>query len=137
MVCREVLPCYKGACAECTMTAVLAWAVVEANCAAPVDKGSQGSCSTWFQLNEKFSGGWEDGYSCHLRAGRGRRGSTLGVGSAWGLSDVLYAYLYLFCLQICSLERFRSLQDKLVLLDEAVAGHDGNVITAVSPDGHI
>uniref|UniRef100_A0A8C0FIF6 Spermatogenesis-defective protein 39 homolog n=1 Tax=Bubo bubo TaxID=30461 RepID=A0A8C0FIF6_BUBBB len=39
--------------------------------------------------------------------------STLGVGS------------------VCSLERFRSLQDKLVLLDEAVAGHDGNVITAV------
>ncbi|NXL52442.1 SPE39 protein, partial [Podilymbus podiceps] len=33
--------------------------------------------------------------------------------------------------KICSLERFRSLQDKLVLLDEAVAGHDGNVITAV------
>uniref|UniRef100_A0A8C5TFR2 Spermatogenesis-defective protein 39 homolog n=1 Tax=Malurus cyaneus samueli TaxID=2593467 RepID=A0A8C5TFR2_9PASS len=32
---------------------------------------------------------------------------------------------------VCSLERFRSLQDKLVLLDEAVAGHDGNVITAV------
>uniref|UniRef100_A0A8C5TGV0 Spermatogenesis-defective protein 39 homolog n=1 Tax=Malurus cyaneus samueli TaxID=2593467 RepID=A0A8C5TGV0_9PASS len=34
-------------------------------------------------------------------------------------------------LLVCSLERFRSLQDKLVLLDEAVAGHDGNVITAV------
>ncbi|NXT23525.1 SPE39 protein, partial [Syrrhaptes paradoxus] len=33
--------------------------------------------------------------------------------------------------KVCSLERFRSLQDKLVLLDEAVAGHDGNVITAV------
>ncbi|XP_062351205.1 spermatogenesis-defective protein 39 homolog isoform X2 [Cinclus cinclus] len=33
--------------------------------------------------------------------------------------------------KICSLERFRSLQDKLLLLDEAVAGHDGNVITAV------
>lgn len=30
-----------------------------------------------------------------------------------------------------SLERFRSLQDKLSLLDEAVAAHDGNVITAV------
>lgn len=40
-----------------------------------------------------------------------------------------------FYLQVCSLERFRSLQDKLVLLDEAVAGHDGNVITAVSPAG--
>ncbi|XP_010151693.1 PREDICTED: spermatogenesis-defective protein 39 homolog, partial [Eurypyga helias] len=33
--------------------------------------------------------------------------------------------------KVCSLERFRSLQDKLVLLDEAVAAHDGNVITAV------
>ncbi|NWS69118.1 SPE39 protein, partial [Crotophaga sulcirostris] len=33
--------------------------------------------------------------------------------------------------KVCSLERFRSLQDKLVLLDEAVAGHDGNVITAI------
>uniref|UniRef100_A0A8B9HLZ3 Spermatogenesis-defective protein 39 homolog n=2 Tax=Astyanax mexicanus TaxID=7994 RepID=A0A8B9HLZ3_ASTMX len=30
-----------------------------------------------------------------------------------------------------SLERFRSLQDKLLLLDEAVSLHDGNVITAV------
>lgn len=38
---------------------------------------------------------------------------------------------------MCSLERFRSLQDKLVLLDEAVAGHDGNVITAVSPTGAV
>ncbi|NXC13316.1 SPE39 protein, partial [Corythaeola cristata] len=33
--------------------------------------------------------------------------------------------------KVCSLERFRSLRDKLMLLDEAVAGHDGNVITAV------
>lgn len=39
--------------------------------------------------------------------------------------------------KVCSLERFRSLQDKLVLLDEAVAGHDGNVITAVSPAGAV
>lgn len=31
------------------------------------------------------------------------------------------------------MERFHSLQDKLLLLDEAVALHDGNVITAVSP----
>lgn len=61
----------------------------------------------------------------------------MGAGSAWGLSDVPYAYLHLFYLQVCSLERFRSLQDKLVLLDEAVAGHDGNVITAVSPAGAI
>lgn len=30
-----------------------------------------------------------------------------------------------------SLEKFRSLQDKLLLLEEAVAAHDGNVITAV------
>lgn len=34
--------------------------------------------------------------------------------------------------QVCSLERFHSLQEKLLLLEEAVAGHDGNVITAVS-----
>ncbi|XP_074812106.1 spermatogenesis-defective protein 39 homolog isoform X2 [Natator depressus] len=33
--------------------------------------------------------------------------------------------------EICSLERFRSLREKLVLLDEAVAVHDGNVITAI------
>ncbi|XP_063804300.1 spermatogenesis-defective protein 39 homolog isoform X2 [Pseudophryne corroboree] len=33
--------------------------------------------------------------------------------------------------KICSLERFRSLKDKLQLLDEAVGLHDGNVITAV------
>ncbi|XP_048711275.2 spermatogenesis-defective protein 39 homolog [Caretta caretta] len=33
--------------------------------------------------------------------------------------------------KICSLERFRSLQEKLMLLDEAVAVHDGNVITAI------
>ncbi|XP_067097491.1 spermatogenesis-defective protein 39 homolog isoform X2 [Osmerus mordax] len=30
-----------------------------------------------------------------------------------------------------SLEKFRSLQDKLLLLDEAVNAHDGNVITAI------
>ncbi|XP_032261578.1 spermatogenesis-defective protein 39 homolog isoform X5 [Phoca vitulina] len=33
--------------------------------------------------------------------------------------------------KVCSLERFRSLQDKLRLLEEAVSVHDGNVITAV------
>ncbi|KAM6463465.1 spermatogenesis-defective protein 39 homolog isoform 3-T5 [Liasis olivaceus] len=33
--------------------------------------------------------------------------------------------------KVCSLERFHSLQDKLLLLDEAVALHDGNVITAI------
>uniref|UniRef100_A0A4W5P4Q7 Spermatogenesis-defective protein 39 homolog n=1 Tax=Hucho hucho TaxID=62062 RepID=A0A4W5P4Q7_9TELE len=32
---------------------------------------------------------------------------------------------------VYSLEKFRSLQDKLLLLDEAVNAHDGNVITAV------
>lgn len=31
-----------------------------------------------------------------------------------------------------SLEKFRSLQDKLLLLDFAVSAHDGNVITAVT-----
>ncbi|NWI67413.1 SPE39 protein, partial [Todus mexicanus] len=39
--------------------------------------------------------------------------------------------------KVCSLERFRSLQDKLVLLDEAVTGHDGNVITAVTYFTHL
>ncbi|XP_054386873.1 spermatogenesis-defective protein 39 homolog isoform X2 [Pongo abelii] len=34
--------------------------------------------------------------------------------------------------KVCSLERFRSLQDKLQLLEEAVSMHDGNVITALS-----
>ncbi|KAM6906671.1 spermatogenesis-defective protein 39 homolog isoform 2-T3 [Lycodopsis pacificus] len=33
--------------------------------------------------------------------------------------------------KVVSLERFRSLQDKLLLLDYAVTAHDGNVITAV------
>ncbi|XP_043776272.1 spermatogenesis-defective protein 39 homolog isoform X1 [Cervus elaphus] len=33
--------------------------------------------------------------------------------------------------KVCSLERFRSLQDKIQLLEEAVSMHDGNVITAV------
>ncbi|KAF7231036.1 spermatogenesis-defective protein 39 homolog [Nothobranchius furzeri] len=33
--------------------------------------------------------------------------------------------------KVVSLEKFRSLQDKLLLLDFAVAAHDGNVITAV------
>lgn len=40
--------------------------------------------------------------------------------------------LCVLTLQVCSLERFRSLQDKLQLLEEAVSMHDGNVITAVS-----
>lgn len=39
----------------------------------------------------------------------------------------------LFCLlQAVSLEKFRSLQEKLLLLDFAVSAHDGNVITAVT-----
>uniref|UniRef100_UPI003AABA950 spermatogenesis-defective protein 39 homolog isoform X9 n=1 Tax=Centroberyx gerrardi TaxID=166262 RepID=UPI003AABA950 len=33
--------------------------------------------------------------------------------------------------KVFSLEKFRSLQDKLLLLDQAVSVHDGNVITAV------
>ncbi|KAL6095421.1 vipas39 [Pungitius sinensis] len=33
--------------------------------------------------------------------------------------------------KVVSLEKFRSLQDKLLLLDFAVSGHDGNVITAI------
>lgn len=49
---------------------------------------------------------------------------------------------YTFCIslkllfQAFSLEKFRSLQDKLLLLDEAVAVYDGNVITAVSRTSH-
>uniref|UniRef100_A0A8C0JI17 Spermatogenesis-defective protein 39 homolog n=1 Tax=Canis lupus dingo TaxID=286419 RepID=A0A8C0JI17_CANLU len=39
--------------------------------------------------------------------------------------------LYFTQFKVCSLERFRSLQDKLQLLEEAVSMHDGNVITAV------
>lgn len=34
--------------------------------------------------------------------------------------------------QVVSLEKFRSLQDKLLLLDLAVSAHDGNAITAVN-----
>lgn len=34
--------------------------------------------------------------------------------------------------QAVSLETFRSLQDKLCLLDVAVSAHDGNIITAVT-----
>ncbi|CAB1343071.1 unnamed protein product [Coregonus sp. 'balchen'] len=33
--------------------------------------------------------------------------------------------------KVYSLEKFRSLQDKLLLLDEAVNAHDGNIITAI------
>lgn len=44
---------------------------------------------------------------------------------------VSHAMIVCLC-QVCSLERFRSLQDKLHLLEEAVSTHDGNVITAVS-----
>lgn len=36
-MCGEVLPCYKGVGAECAMSAVLAWTVISANLAAPVD----------------------------------------------------------------------------------------------------
>ncbi|CAL8315570.1 unnamed protein product [Merluccius merluccius] len=33
--------------------------------------------------------------------------------------------------KVVSLERFQSLQDKMLLLDKAVDGHDGNIITAI------
>lgn len=46
----------------------------------------------------------------------------------WSLSDTVRR---LRRGKVCSLERFRSLQDKLQLLEEAVGMHDGNVITAV------
>nr|XP_034344175.1 spermatogenesis-defective protein 39 homolog isoform X2 [Arvicanthis niloticus] len=46
----------------------------------------------------------------------------------WSLSDTVRR---LRRGKVCSLERFRSLQDKLQLLEEAVSMHDGNVITAV------
>lgn len=46
----------------------------------------------------------------------------------WSLSDTVQR---LRRGKVCSLERFRSLQDKLQLLEEAVSMHDGNVITAV------
>uniref|UniRef100_A0A8C2IWS1 Spermatogenesis-defective protein 39 homolog n=1 Tax=Cyprinus carpio TaxID=7962 RepID=A0A8C2IWS1_CYPCA len=48
-------------------------------------------------------------------------------GSGYSLSSLSIVIL----LQPFSLEKFRSLQDKLLLLDEAVAVYDGNVITAV------
>lgn len=44
----------------------------------------------------------------------------------------LNVWLILLSQQAYSLEKFRSLQDKLLLLEEAVALYDGNVITAVS-----
>ena len=44
--------------------------------------------------------------------------------------SVNYA-LVVFVVQVVSLERFQSLQDKMHLLDKAVEGHDGNIITAV------
>nr|XP_020758313.1 spermatogenesis-defective protein 39 homolog [Odocoileus virginianus texanus] len=46
----------------------------------------------------------------------------------WGPSDTVRR---LRKGKVCSLERFRSLQDKIQLLEEAVSMHDGNVITAV------
>uniref|UniRef100_A0A7N6BIZ4 Spermatogenesis-defective protein 39 homolog n=1 Tax=Anabas testudineus TaxID=64144 RepID=A0A7N6BIZ4_ANATE len=39
--------------------------------------------------------------------------------------------LFVWVLQVVSLEKFRSLQDKMCLLDVSVSAHDGNVITAV------
>ena len=41
--------------------------------------------------------------------------------------------VFVLCMpQVVSLEKFRSLQDKLLLLDFSVSAHDGNVITAVT-----
>ncbi|XP_038624245.1 spermatogenesis-defective protein 39 homolog isoform X2 [Tachyglossus aculeatus] len=56
------------------------------------------------------------------------RGEYKDFSSDWSPSDTVRR---LQKGKVCSLERFRSLQDKLHLLDEAVAIHDGNVITAV------
>uniref|UniRef100_A0A7N8X5H9 Spermatogenesis-defective protein 39 homolog n=1 Tax=Mastacembelus armatus TaxID=205130 RepID=A0A7N8X5H9_9TELE len=48
-----------------------------------------------------------------------------------GCSSVSYLSVFvLFVFQAVSLEKFRSLQDKLFLLDFAVSANDGNVITA-------
>uniref|UniRef100_A0A8B9P8W6 Spermatogenesis-defective protein 39 homolog n=1 Tax=Apteryx owenii TaxID=8824 RepID=A0A8B9P8W6_APTOW len=91
----------------------------------------EGSCSAWFQLMKSSPVGGRT----VIHVAEGLKGEEQ-VGS-WGLvqpGDLPhhpYTIFYLLCLQVCSLERFRSLQDKLVLLDEAVAGHDGNIITAV------
>uniref|UniRef100_A0A8C5TGW7 Spermatogenesis-defective protein 39 homolog n=1 Tax=Malurus cyaneus samueli TaxID=2593467 RepID=A0A8C5TGW7_9PASS len=65
-----------------------------------------------------------DGRDSSLQKGSSSYAVLPKQGSSYSLSS-------LFKGEVCSLERFRSLQDKLVLLDEAVAGHDGNVITAV------
>uniref|UniRef100_A0A671PT90 Spermatogenesis-defective protein 39 homolog n=1 Tax=Sinocyclocheilus anshuiensis TaxID=1608454 RepID=A0A671PT90_9TELE len=51
-------------------------------------------------------------------------------GSGYSLSSLFKGNLQIL-LQAFSLEKFCSLQDKLLLLDEAVAVYDGNVITAV------
>uniref|UniRef100_A0A8C9WJD5 Spermatogenesis-defective protein 39 homolog n=1 Tax=Scleropages formosus TaxID=113540 RepID=A0A8C9WJD5_SCLFO len=46
-------------------------------------------------------------------------------------SYVFFFFFFFFFLQFCSLETFRSLKDKMQLLDQAVCANDGNVITAV------
>ncbi|XP_031808300.1 spermatogenesis-defective protein 39 homolog isoform X1 [Sarcophilus harrisii] len=56
------------------------------------------------------------------------KGEYKDYSSDWSLSDTVRR---LQKGKVCSLERFRSLQDKLQLLEEAVTIHDGNVITAV------
>ncbi|XP_044518046.1 spermatogenesis-defective protein 39 homolog [Gracilinanus agilis] len=56
------------------------------------------------------------------------KGEYKDYSSDWSLSDTVRR---LQKGKVCSLERFRSLQDKLQLLEEAVSIHDGNVITAV------
>uniref|UniRef100_A0AAR2M1K5 Spermatogenesis-defective protein 39 homolog n=1 Tax=Pygocentrus nattereri TaxID=42514 RepID=A0AAR2M1K5_PYGNA len=56
-------------------------------------------------------------------------------GSGYSLSSLFKGKQQVICCsglaKVFSLERFRSLQEKLLLLDEAVSENDGNVITAV------
>lgn len=63
------------------------------------------------------------------------KGITYGDSTSYQDSAVLRILDYLYCIcvfQVVSLEQFRSLQDKLCLLDISVSAHDGNVITAVT-----
>lgn len=58
---------------------------------------------------------------------------TLSAGVVPAVPCSLRVYMYCVCVfQAVSLEKFRSLQDKLCLLDVSVSAHDGNVITAVT-----
>lgn len=71
------------------------------------------------------------------RTGRGQyRSINCSYRTRKSFKQVCYGYLNVWLIllsqQAYSLEKFRSLQDKLLLLEEAVALYDGNVITAVS-----